>query len=152
MRFGIELGYLIGNVFERGRPLWVNLRASSLAEAGCAPKTALRGKHRSKGFGFVEMPNEDEANAAIAALNGAELDGRPLRVNESQPKPREDRPRRPYGGGGYGDRPRRPYGGDRPYGDRPRGGRGPRGGYGDRGPRRGGYGRRDYDDPPESQW
>ena len=106
--------------------------------------------NRSKGFGFVEMPNEDEANAAIAALNGAELDGRPLRVNESQPKPREERPRRPYGGG-YGDRPRRPYG-DRPYGDRPRGGRGPRGGYGDRGPRRGGYGRRDYDDPPESQW
>ncbi len=128
------------------------LRAAFAAygEVTSAHVVTDRMTNRSKGFGFVEMPNDDEANAAIAALNGAELDGRPLRVNESQPKPREDRPRRPYAGG-YGDRPRRPYG-DRPrggYGDRPRG---PRGGYGDRGPRRGGYGRRDYDAPPESQW
>ena len=43
---------------------------------------------RSKGFGFVEMPNRDQAQAAIDALNGQELDGRPIRVNESQPKPR----------------------------------------------------------------
>ena len=131
-----------------------SLRAAFAAygEVTSARVVTDRMTNRSKGFGFVEMPNEDEANAAIAALNGAELDGRPLRVNESQPKPRDERPRRPYGGGGYGDRPRRPYGGDRPYGDRPRGGHGPRGGYGDRGPRRGGYGRRDYDDPPESQW
>ena len=65
---------------------------------------------RSKGFGFVEMPNAEEANAAIAALNGQPLDGRPLRVNESQPKPREER----RGGfnrdrgdrGGYGRRDR----------------------------------------------
>ena len=136
------------------------LRAAFAAygEVTSAHVVTDRMTNRSKGFGFVEMPNDDEANAAIAALNGAELDGRPLRVNESQPKPREDRPRRPYAGG-YGDRPRRPYGDRprRPYGDRPRGGygdrpRGPRGGYGDRGPRRGGYGRRDYDAPPESQW
>ena len=53
---------------------------------------------RSKGFGFVEMPNRDQAQAAIDALNGKELDGRPIRVNESQPKPREQRR------GGYGDR------------------------------------------------
>ena len=46
---------------------------------------------RSKGFGFVEMPNQAEAEAAINAMNGKELDGRPLRVNESQPKPRDDR-------------------------------------------------------------
>lgn len=46
---------------------------------------------RSKGFGFVEMPSAEEANAAIAAVNGRELDGRALRVNESQPKPREER-------------------------------------------------------------
>ena len=130
-----------------------SLRAAFAAygEVTSARVVTDRMTNRSKGFGFVEMPNEDEANAAIAALNGAEPDGRPLRVNESQPKPRAERPRRPYGGGGYGDRPRRPYG-DRPYGDRPRGGRGPRGGYGDRGPPRGGYGRRDYDAPPESQW
>lgn len=41
---------------------------------------------RSRGFGFVEMPNEEEAKAAISLLNGKELDGRPLRVNEAQSK------------------------------------------------------------------
>ncbi len=56
---------------------------------------------RSKGFGFVEMPNSDEAQAAIAALNGRDVGGRALRVNESQPKPRNDRPRTGgFGGGG----------------------------------------------------
>ncbi len=48
---------------------------------------------RSRGFGFVEMPNDDEARAAIEALNGFELDGRQLKVNEA--RPREERPRRP---------------------------------------------------------
>ncbi len=58
---------------------------------------------RSKGFGFVEMANNDEAQAAIAALNGKEVGGRALRVNESQPKPRNDRPRGGgFGGGGFG--------------------------------------------------
>lgn len=53
---------------------------------------------RSKGFGFVEMGNDQEAQAAIAALNGKDSGGRSLTVNEA--KPREDRPR--SGGGGYG--------------------------------------------------
>lgn len=48
---------------------------------------------RSRGFGFVEMPNDDEARAAIEALNGFEHDGRALKVNEA--RPREERPRRP---------------------------------------------------------
>lgn len=100
---------------------------------------------RSKGFGFVEMPNAEEANAAVAALNGTDLDGRTIRANESQPKPEGER-RGGYGRGygerrgGYGDRPRGNYG-DRPrgnYGERPRGFR-PRGD-------RGGYA------PRESQW
>ncbi len=43
--------------------------------------------NRSKGFGFVEMPNDDQAQAAIAALNGTEVDGRNIVVNESRPKP-----------------------------------------------------------------
>ena len=48
---------------------------------------------RSRGFGFVEMPNNDEAEAAIQALNGQEQNGRALTVNEA--RPREDRgPRR----------------------------------------------------------
>ena len=48
---------------------------------------------RSKGFGFVEMPNDGDAESAIDALNEKEVDGRNLRVNQA--KPREDRPRRP---------------------------------------------------------
>ncbi len=41
---------------------------------------------RSRGFGFVEMPNNSEADAAIAALNGSDVGGRPLTVNEARPK------------------------------------------------------------------
>jgi len=52
---------------------------------------------RSKGFGFVEMPNKDEAEAAIKALNGTELQGRAITVNEA--RPREERAPRT---GGYG--------------------------------------------------
>ena len=63
---------------------------------------------RSKGFGFVEMPNEEQAAAAIAALNGHDLDGRPIRVNESQPKPREERRGGRGGRGGFGGRGDRP--------------------------------------------
>ena len=50
--------------------------------------------NRSKGFGFVEMPNDEQAQAAITALNGSEVDGRNIVVNESRPKPEG-------GGGGY---------------------------------------------------
>ena len=55
---------------------------------------------RSRGFGFVEMPNNDEAEAAIKALNGKDFNGRALTVNEA--RPREDRGPRGGGGGGYG--------------------------------------------------
>jgi cold-inducible RNA-binding protein len=56
---------------------------------------------RSKGFGFVEYSTQEEAQAAIDALDGHELDGRAMRVDEA--RPREDRPRRGGGGGGgYG--------------------------------------------------
>ncbi|MEN6302074.1 MAG: RNA-binding protein [Armatimonadia bacterium] len=51
---------------------------------------------RPRGFGFVEMPNDDEAQRAIDGLNGQQLDGRPLTVNEAQARP----PRRDGGGGG----------------------------------------------------
>ncbi len=72
---------------------------------------------RSKGFGFVEMSNDAEAQAAIAALNGKEVEGRSLTVNEARP--------RPEGGGGRGG-----FGGGRG------GGGGGRGGYGGGGGRR----------------
>ncbi|MBK6937692.1 MAG: RNA-binding protein [Chitinophagaceae bacterium] len=65
--------------------------------------------NRSKGFGFVEMPNDDQAQAAIAALNGTEVDGRNIVVNESRPKPEGERSgggggfkKRSFGGGGGG--------------------------------------------------
>ena len=66
---------------------------------------------RSKGFGFVEMPDRAQAQAAIDALNGQPLDGRPIRVNESQPKPRNERRGGGFGGG------RRDRGRDRDRGD-----------------------------------
>ena len=54
---------------------------------------------RSRGFGFVEMENNAEADKAIAELNGKNVDGRALKVSEAQP--REDKPRG-GGGGGFG--------------------------------------------------
>jgi RNA recognition motif-containing protein len=54
---------------------------------------------QSKGFGFVEMPSQDEANRAIEQLNESSQQGRNLRVNEA--RPREDSPRRGGGGGRY---------------------------------------------------
>lgn len=85
---------------------------------------ADRDTGRSKGFGFVQMGSDDEAQAAIGALNGHEHDGRALTVNEA--KPREDRPRTGGGGGGGGGGPRR-------------------GGFGDRGGKGGGgFGRSRY--------
>lgn len=57
-----------------------------------------RDSGRSKGFGFVEMPNNDEARAAIEALNGKEIDGRNITANEARPKPE--------GGGNRGGRNR----------------------------------------------
>src|SRR5579875_885274 len=80
---------------------------------------------RSKGFGFVEMANDNEADAAVQALNGQQHNGRALTVNEA--RPREDR-----GGGGGG------YGGGGGGGGRRGGGGGYGGGGGGGG--RGGYG------------
>jgi RNA recognition motif-containing protein len=65
---------------------------------------------RSKGFGFVEMGSDQEAQAAIAALNGKEVEGRALTVNEARPKPEGGR-----GGGGGGGRGGYGGGGGRRY-------------------------------------
>ena len=54
--------------------------------------------NQSKGFGFVEMPESSEAQAAISALNGKELNGRALKVNEARPRPDRNR------GGSFGGR------------------------------------------------
>jgi len=57
---------------------------------------------RSKGFGFVEMPNDDEAESAIQALNGTEFQGRTLTVNEARPRESSGGGGRRGGGGGGG--------------------------------------------------
>ncbi|MFT4092691.1 MAG: RNA-binding protein [Niabella sp.] len=59
---------------------------SSHGEVSSAKIVLDKFTNRSKGFGFVEMANDDEAQAAITALNGTEIDGRNIVVNESRPK------------------------------------------------------------------
>jgi RNA recognition motif-containing protein len=77
-------------------------------EHGAVEKITLvtdRDTGRSRGFGFVEMTNASEADKAIAALNGADLAGRSLTINEAKPK--SERPRgggHRFGGGGRGGR------------------------------------------------
>ncbi|WP_058086555.1 RNA recognition motif domain-containing protein [Aquabacterium parvum] len=99
---------------------------------------------RSKGFGFVEMGSDAEAQAAINGLNGQPVAGRAVVVNEA--RPREERPagfRSPYGGGNGGGGGGRREGGGGGYGGGRREGGG--GGYGGgRGDGGGGYGRGGY--------
>ncbi len=101
---------------------------------------------RSKGFGFVEMGSDAEAQSAINGMNGQPLEGRPVVVNEA--RPREERPggfggggggRSPYGGGGGGGRGGYGGGGGGGYGGGGGGGGG-RSPYGGGGGGRGGYG------------
>ena len=80
---------------------------------------------RSRGFGFVEMANAEEGEKAIAALNGQEIGGRTLNINEARPKTE-----RGGGGGGGGGRDRGGYGGGRGSHGGGGGGRGGRGGGG----------------------
>jgi RNA recognition motif-containing protein len=89
-----------------------------------------RSTNQSKGFGFVQMANDEDARNAIAGLNGTMLGNRTIRVNEAQPRPeRTGGPRGGYSGGA--DRYGSDRGGyDRGYSDRGGGGGG--GGYNDR--------------------
>ncbi len=93
-----------------GRKLYVGNLPYSVTEESLAAKFSECGRvesakvitdratGQSKGFGFVEMSSDSEAQAAIDKLNGTQYNGRPLRVNEA--KPQEKRPA--GGGGGYG--------------------------------------------------
>ena len=72
------------------------------AESGSVSTVTIimdRFSGRSRGFGFIEMGSEEEAQAAIERLNGYEFEGRALTVNEAKPQERR-------GGGGYGNRDR----------------------------------------------
>jgi RNA recognition motif-containing protein len=77
-----------------------DLRAAfeAFGEVSSANVIMDRETGRSKGFGFVEMPNDTQAQEAIESLNGSDLGGRPARINEARPRP----------GGGAGG-PRRRY-------------------------------------------
>ncbi len=97
---------------------------------------------QSKGFAFVEMSSDDQAQKAIQELNGSNLEGREIKVNEAKPKtPRENRRGGGYGGGGYGGGHRHDGGGRGGHDYNGGGGRGHggggrgRGGGGDRGNR-----------------
>ena len=93
---------------------------------------------RSKGFVFVEMPNDEQAQAAIAQLNGSEVEGRNLVVNESRPKEEGSGggfKKRSFGGGGGGGGYKKGGGGGGGY----RGGNGGGGGGYNRGGGGGGY-------------
>ena len=91
-----------------GRKLYVGNLPYSVTESDLSDKFAASGTvesckvitdrdtGQSKGFGFVEMASDAEAQAAIDSLNGTDYDGRPMKVNEA--KPRENR----SGGGGHG--------------------------------------------------
>jgi RNA recognition motif-containing protein len=81
-----------------------DLRQAFEAYGQVTSATVIRDRFsgESRGFGFVEMPSREEAQAAIAALNGASLKGQPIRVSEARPRterrgPGRDRERRPRG-------------------------------------------------------
>jgi len=93
----------VGNLSYSTRDADLERLFSSYGEVESARVIMDRDTNRSKGFGFVEMMNQGEAEAAINALNGTNFMERTINVNEA--RPREDRPR--PGGGGGGRPPRR---------------------------------------------
>jgi RNA recognition motif-containing protein len=102
LKMNIYVGNLSWNLKDQDLS---NLFASH-GEVSSAKIVTDKFTNRSKGFGFVEMPNGDQAQAAIAALNGTEVDGRNIVVNESRPKPEGGGgggfKKRSFGGGGGG--------------------------------------------------
>lgn len=84
-----------------------DLKKAFEAYGQVATANVIKDQHsdRSKGFGFVEMPDQTEAQAAISGLNGKDLNGRSLNVNEARPK--ADKNRGGFGGGRGGGGERR---------------------------------------------
>ena len=101
--------------------------------------------NRSKGFGFVEMSDEEAARTAISALHDSDISGRQIVVNESTPRPEGERreggfKKRSFGGGGSGGNSGGGYGGGGGSRGGSSGGYGGSGGGGSRGGSGGGYG------------
>ena len=102
----------VGNLAYSVRDDDLNEAFSQFGAVNSAKVMMDRDTGRSKGFGFVEMASDPEAQAAINGLNGQAIAGRAVVVNEA--RPREERPggfRSPYGGGGAGGGGRREGGG-----------------------------------------
>lgn len=116
----------VGNLAYSVRDEDLNEAFSQFGAVTSAKVMMDRDTGRSKGFGFVEMGSDAEAQSAINGMNGQALSGRAIVVNEA--RPREPRP------GGFGG------GGGRGFGGGGGGGGGGRGGYGGGGGGRGGYG------------
>ncbi|MBN1666898.1 MAG: RNA-binding protein [Anaerolineales bacterium] len=87
----------VGNLSYRTTDADLRTAFEEYGEVASASVVKDRETQRSRGFGFVEMPNDDEGQAAITGLNGAELGGRELKVNEA--RPREERRDNRRGGG-----------------------------------------------------
>ena len=97
-----------------GRKLYVGNLPFSATEEGVEAKFSEHGRvesvkiindrdtGRSKGFGFVEMSSDSEAQAAISGLDGTDFDGRAMKVNEARPQTRNSGGGGGGGGGGYG--------------------------------------------------
>ena len=76
----------IGNLSWTSKDDTLREAFESFGEVASAKVITDRETNRSKGFGFVEMPNDEEATVAIERLNGTEPDGRPWKVNEARPR------------------------------------------------------------------
>jgi len=100
--FKVSMNIFVGNLSFNTTEDIIRASFEQFGEIESVNLIVDRDTGRSRGFCFVEMPNEDEARAAIAAMAGREIDGRALNVNEA--RPREERGgggRSGGGGGGY---------------------------------------------------
>ncbi len=91
---GVLMNIYVGNLPYSTTRDELNSLFSQFGEVSAARVVKDRETDRSKGFGFVEMPNAAEANKAIESVNGQEVGGRRLVVNEA--RPREERPPRRF--------------------------------------------------------
>ena len=85
-RKGILVKVYVGNISAEVTDLQFKDLFAPFGKPESANIVKDRGTGQSRGFGFVEFKNDDEARAAIAGLNGKEVSGQALKVNESQPK------------------------------------------------------------------
>jgi RNA recognition motif-containing protein len=76
----------VGNLCKQVTDAQLNELATPYGTLVSATVATERGSHDSKGFGFVEFSNADEARAAIAGLDGRDVNGKAIKVNESKPK------------------------------------------------------------------